>query len=72
MDVDEPRCNGQAGRVDVLPTRLERADDRDPAILHADVGHTALGTGAVVDRAAADDEVEAHARVALPSSMTTP
>ena len=55
-----------------LPVRLERADRRDAAVLDADVGDATLRARAVVDGAAADDEVEAHARVALPSSMTTP
>ena len=76
VDVDEPRRDGQARRVHLCPVRLERADRRDAAVLHADVGHTALGARAVVDHAAADDEVEAHYafrwRVALPSATTTP
>ena len=72
VDVDEPRRDGQAGGVDLASVRLERADRGDAAVLHADVGDAALRARAVVDRAAADDDVEAHARVALPSSMTTP
>ena len=57
-----PGRDGQAGGVDLAAVRLERADRRDAAVLHADVGHAALRARAVVDRAAADDDVEAHAR----------
>jgi hypothetical protein len=72
VDVDEPGRDGQTGCVDLVAVGLERADRRDAAVLDADVGDAALGTRAVEDGAAADDEVEAQMRVAFPSSITTP
>ena len=68
VDVDEPRRDREPGRVDRSAARLERADRGDAAVLHADVGDATLGARAVVDRAAADHDVEAHARAACASA----
>jgi hypothetical protein len=76
VDIDEPRCDSEAGSVELAAVRRERPDRRDETVLDADVGDTTLRAGAVVDGAAPNDEVEAQYaslwRVALPSSTTTP
>ena len=70
MDVDEPGRDGETGGVELAAVRVERADRGDAAVDHAHVGCAALRAGAVVDGAAADDEVEAH--TIRPSTISTP
>ncbi len=63
MDVDEAGRDGEPGRVELWRLAgLDPPDRGDASVGDRDVGDEAVGTRAVVDGAAADDQIDGHAR----------
>ena len=59
VDIDEPRSNGQATRIDLFCTTIgdPRGDLRDPSAADGDVSLAPRGSRAVEDGASSDDEI---------------
>ena len=60
VDVDEPRRDQEAVGIDFTITALAECSDLDhPSVMDRDIGGVPRRAGAVDDRPAADDEIDA-------------